>query len=246
MPPAYRQSPTDLSLSPAPSASSPNPSNSSQVYEPDHPSFISEGQSTTSSTLDHVDADSLLDASPEEVEARALELLSLNSHHLPPPPPASSTGATGTTARTEEVTATIHDIPRRVPTSGEGGQVEGEAQAVAFLRKALNEAEETDWQYNTPAVFGPPRVLDSRPGHGGNDEDTSRLADWIDTAFNRESFQDDDEQDASGAYELEESHGALDFGDAAPIGFEGGYGTPYVREGEADPAGHGVAGGVFA
>jgi hypothetical protein len=223
---AYRQASVapSGSLSPPPSTASP----SSQIYSEslaDDPSFLSEDPSTASSSaLDHADADSLVDASPEEVEARALELLTLDS--------AADLSHTAD----EGSKVTISDIPRCLPVTTEGRN-DGQANAVAFLRKCVQEAEDTDWMFNrTPAVFGPPRVLDPRAAYGQGEEDGSGLAHWLDTAFNLESYQPDDHDDGATTVELEDSGRAgLEFRDLAPSGFGGGYGTPYVREGEADP-----------
>ncbi|ORY79304.1 hypothetical protein BCR35DRAFT_304710 [Leucosporidium creatinivorum] len=231
MPPQYRRSST---ASPRTASQHSSPS---QIYSEslgDEPSFLDQDQSgsglsNTSTSLEH--QDSLLDASPEQVEARALELLQLDCHN-PTTPQLSAL-----------------DLPRPLPPASAPPEVQQAAQqaAVTFLRTQLQQADDTDWQFSTPAVFGPPRILDPRASGSNDDEDdgTASCARWMDSAFNLESY---------GQPELGEEHeeelqvemeGAGQFGDLAPAqGFGGAYGMTFVREEEGDPAGIGGR-GVF-
>jgi hypothetical protein len=83
-----------------------------------------------------------------------------------------------------------------------------EAKAMEFLKKKVNEVDQDDWMYPTPAVFGPPKPLGLRnaPGIGGGgaggpprgrefeegvgwDDKDGNGSDWIDRAFNLERYQ---------------------------------------------------------
>jgi hypothetical protein len=230
MPPQYRRS-TSTSPRSASEHSSP-----SQIYSeslPDEPSFLSEepsGLSNDSASLQH--QDSLLDASPEQVEARALELLALDSNN---------------TSTLNQPQLSALDLPRPLPPASAPPEVQQAAQqaAVAFLRTQLQQADDTDWQFSTPAVFGPPRVLDPRASGSNDDEDdgTAGCARWMDSAFNLESYgQPKLSEEDEAPVEME---GSGQFGDLAPPqGFGGTYGITFVREEEGDPAGIGGR-GVF-
>lgn len=189
------------------------------------------GLSNQSASLQH--QDSLLDASPEQVEARALELLALDSLN---------------TSTLNQPQLSALDLPRPLPPASAPPEVHQAAQqaAVAFLRTQLQQADDTDWQFSTPAVFGPPRVLDPRAAPGSNDDDedgTAGCARWMDSAFNLESYgQPDVVEDEDEELQME---GGGQFGDLAPAqGFGGAYGMTFVREEEGDPAGIGGR-GVF-
>ncbi|GAA5982010.1 hypothetical protein JCM5350_000612 [Sporobolomyces pararoseus] len=84
-----------------------------------------------------------------------------------------------------------------------------ESKAMEFLKKKLQDAEQDDWMYPTPQVFGPPKPLGLRnaPGIGGSgnaggairgrefeegvgwDDKDANGSDWIDRAFNLERYQ---------------------------------------------------------
>lgn len=228
MPPQYRRSST------ASPRSASEHSSPSQIYSeslPDNPSFLSEdpsGLPDESASLQH--QDSLLDASPEQVEARALELLALDSNK-------------SSTLIQPQLSAL--DLPRPLPPASAPPEVQQAAQqaAVAFLRTQLQQADDTEWQFSTPAVFGPPRVLDPRAQSSNDDDDegTAGCARWMDSAFNLESYGHPDLVEEE---ELPvEMEGAGQFGDLAPAqGFGGAYGMTFVREEEGDPAGIGGRG----
>lgn len=217
-----------------PTASIPSPARSS-VYSDtgEEPSFLSEPSNTSSSLEDH--EDSLLHASTEQVQQRALQLLALDSVDL-------------VDAASSPPLTTL-DIPRPLPTAPQE-QEQGQATALAFLRNCLQQAQDTDWQYTTPTVFGPPRILDPRAAEAQDVQEGGVNSHWTDRAFNLESYHHEEvEGEEEEAVEMERTTSALEFGDLAlgegetRFGGAGGaYGMAYMRDGEGDPAGAGARG----
>ncbi|GAA5898745.1 uncharacterized protein JCM6883_003414 [Sporobolomyces salmoneus] len=103
------------------------------------------------------------------------------------------------------------DLPRP-PTSSltRDEMMELEKKAIEFLKKKVADADQDDWMYPTPAVFGPPKPLGLRnaPGMGGTgggmggpqrgregeegvgwDDKDGNGSEWIDRAFNLERYQ---------------------------------------------------------
>lgn len=224
---------TAPSLSPRATTSSPAPS-PADASDSEAPSFVSEPSNTST---DQGDTDSLIDASPAEVEARALEFL--HDDLAPHPLAAQMLGAAeAQDALGPRITAA--DLPRRIPKGAEQ-QDEQQQHAVAFLRKCVDDAQDTDWMFATPPVFAAPGKLDPR----GGDAVTRDAADgtaWLDDAFNMESypaFGDENEHESS------DEQGGLQFMDLGAE-MEGGFGhtgTPFLRREDENAAGAGFGPG---
>lgn len=147
-------------------------------------SFLSDLPSATSDDA-HSEPDSLADASPEQVQDRALAFLTQSpksSQLLNKLNPLSQSSLAQAGALDP-----FTDIPRKQPTTEQAKQ-DAHADAVAFLRKCLAAVDETSWQYHTPAPFDPPQSL----GPKAQREDTDGLAgqddDWPDSGFNLASY----------------------------------------------------------
>ncbi|GAA5946662.1 hypothetical protein JCM3765_000336 [Sporobolomyces pararoseus] len=102
------------------------------------------------------------------------------------------------------------DLPRPPTSSLTKEELkELEAKAMEFLKRKLQDADQDDWMYPSPQVFGPPKPLGLRnaPGMGGSgtaggsirgrefeegvgwDDKDGNGSDWIDRAFNLERYQ---------------------------------------------------------
>jgi hypothetical protein len=125
-------------------------------------------QSISSSLAE--EEDSLIDATPAEVEARALALIANN--------PAVK--ATDTSTSYYIPIDPLDDLPRKFPpgtapakdlidsnTASSEPMQAAQASAIAFLRQCLEKADETDWMYTTPAVFAAPKLLNAERRGGG-------------------------------------------------------------------------------
>lgn len=239
-----------------PSLSSPEPSR--EIYsEPpsEDPSFLASDD--PSNTSDRADVDSLADASPEEVERRALDLLAMESEE----------SLLGSSSKNEVVEIlpdakyyhlSARDLPR-IPNLEPDEEAIAVHAAQAFLRKCVADAENTDWMYETPAVFGSPLPLDPRRGEEGMGGAEGSGKEWMNTAFNLESYrrtaygsysdttaedgEEMEDQDQTTYYDEEDTATGLEFLDIASTGMSNEvYGTPYLRDGEEDAAGAGFGG----
>ncbi|KAK4699782.1 hypothetical protein P7C70_g6475, partial [Phenoliferia sp. Uapishka_3] len=237
---------TAPSMSPRANTSSPAPS-PADASDSEAPSFISEPSNTST---DQADTDSLIDASASEVEARALEFLHDDS--APHPLSSSSTLLHHSAQTAAEIAARIaalgpsiglNDLPRKIPKSIEQ-QEEQQAFAVAFLRKCLDEAEDTDWMYRTPPAFAAPGALDPRGGDSATKDAGDGTA-WLDDAFNLESYPAFEDEGAEEGHALDEGGGGLQFMDLGGESQFGGpsTGTPYLRDGEENSVGAGFGTG---
>ncbi|KAL8286385.1 hypothetical protein RQP46_004402 [Phenoliferia psychrophenolica] len=193
--------------------------------------------------MHQADTDSLVDASPAEVEARALEFL----HDDTAPHPLSSLlHSSASTAEAEARLAALgppigpKDLPRKIPKSREQ-QEEQQGYAVAFLRKCVDEVDDSDWMFKTPPVFGAPEALDARGGDAMQNDNGDGTT-WLDTAFNMESFYDEEREES---VEFEEEHsGGLQFMDlgAEASSFSHTHtGTPFLLPEEEEAAGAGFS-----
>lgn len=142
---------------------------------------------STSSSHDSTNADSLLDATSEEVEARALELLATST------PDGGDNASMG--SHTAPTLDPLDDLPRDSRRLWRTGELKQEHDsAVAFLRQCVERAEDNDWMYTTPSVFAPPRMLDPRAGAGA-DGGVEAAAEWMDRAFNLDAYGIEQEEE---------------------------------------------------
>ncbi|GAA5938261.1 uncharacterized protein JCM15063_000684 [Sporobolomyces koalae] len=179
--------PTGLSptSSPAGSAPAPFPHSLSQNSVEPEPT-LSAASSPARSTSD---VDSLVGLPFSQVETVALDLIA----NAPP-------------SHEEQLKAIgggvdAFDLPRKSTTIREE-LVEQEKKAIEFLRRKVQDMDQDDWMYSTPAVFGPPRPLglqtasvsglergrEFEEGVGWDDKDGNGTG-WIDRAFNLESYR---------------------------------------------------------
>ncbi|GAA6019192.1 hypothetical protein JCM11491_001412 [Sporobolomyces phaffii] len=164
-------------------------------------------------------ADSLAGLPAGEVERVALEFLTSD-----PGPDAAAAAA----ARGGLVDA--FDLPRPpLATLTRDQVVELERTALAYLARAVADADADDWKYPTPTVFGPPRRIGlhrfqpqqhagsaasggeaAEEGVGWDDKDGNGSA-WLDRAFNLESYNALDDPSA-----LTDSLDELDLAEPGP------------------------------
>lgn len=259
--PTIHSSPSSPLLSPQlhrPSNSSPHilPDSPAQQDDIDlsNPSSIGAGPGGPGAD----DTDSLADADPHEVAARAQELLALaddpSNHPITGLVALGLIGTTSTDGGEAFDFSTLQkltpaDIPRRIPI-GNSAQSTARKNAEMFLRKCVSDVDETDWMFDTPPVFRGPVGLDNLRKEGRNIAGPD--GGWQEDAFNRESYQLDDHQDLfQDDFDLEggdettmELGPESMFGDGDQDLMDSGsvtsglghYGTPYIRDGEEENA----------
>ncbi|KAM0754599.1 hypothetical protein T439DRAFT_117413 [Meredithblackwellia eburnea MCA 4105] len=270
--PTYREGgpgSTTPSLSPPPSsAGAPSSDGGVQfdLYSPQSPIHSDEpgpgdisapASTTTGADDDHAETDSLIDATQEEVEARAQEFL---QDELAPHPlslPSGSGNRISAAMADEEARLaslgpkiSLNDLPRKIPKSAEQ-QEDQQHFAVAFLRKCIEDADETEWMYETPSVFAPPTAMDPRGGEGDviagpKGGPNGEGAAWMDHAFNLDGYPTPSEAaDSIEDYDevVQMENVGMQFMDTdvgAAAGPSRSHGTPYIRDsGEEDAIGAG-------
>ena len=229
----------------------------SQAYDEsfaEGPSFLSDMPSATSDDAIS-EPDSLADASPAEVEARAVAFLNEAQ---------TSSGVINqlnklsTNSLQQAGGLDPFNLPRKQPTTDQAKH-EAHKDALAFLRRCLAAVDDTSWQYYTPPPFDPPHALGPKARTEETDGLRARDEDWPDSAFNLASYPtppgaepnerlvepgvDEGEWDAEDGkvpkrVDMEQS--GMGFGDSGVDGFEvgrferGGYdGGGEARLGEA-------------
>lgn len=192
---------------------------------------------STSSMAD--EEDSLIDATPAEVEARAMALITND--------PATGQSTTADGGSDVVSLDPLDDLPRRMPPRTQSAtsatsksQMEAEqaahANAIAFLRQSLERADETDWMYSTPAVFAAPKLPSVARGGGGGrgfdegldegslgyDGGAGATAAWLDQAFNLDAYGLEEmsvQEDVLGSEALFESEEHSMFADTEAVSF---------------------------
>ncbi|SCV74146.1 BQ2448_6578 [Microbotryum intermedium] len=190
-------------------------------------SFNRSSTSSSTSTTTHLegnDTDSLIDASDEQVEQRALEFLDmplpgeldqdaddlsfnlLSNPTLPISLSSTNSNPSGT-AQTRPLR--VQDLPRQPNLNVQSTQDQHQ-QALSFLQNQLAKLSDTDWIDDTPAPFqhhaiADPRKVAAAPGLGSGG---SQGGAWLDQRFNLERYASAFEDEPVGLEHWQPSTGA--------------------------------------
>ncbi|KDE06012.1 hypothetical protein MVLG_03694 [Microbotryum lychnidis-dioicae p1A1 Lamole] len=162
---------------------------------------------STTTQMEGNDTDSLIDASDEQVEQRALEFLNmplpgehdqdiddlsfnlLSNPTLPISLSSTTSNPSGGTSQTRSLR--VQDLPRQPHLNAQSTQ-EQHQQALSFLQSQLSQLSDTDWIDETPAPFrhhaiADPRKVAAAPGPGSGSGGNQGGA-WLEQRFNLERY----------------------------------------------------------